>query len=92
MILSDDLIDKLGRILLPAGTELTEKTIKSIEHHNILQLFIEVSKLPGDELDPTLERQTKIDRIEQLFRHSPHDSPTNLLQEYIFKYRTGDAS
>lgn len=92
MVLADDLMDKLGRILLPAGTTLTEKTLKSIAQHQILQLSIFVSELPGEERDPALERQKKLGRIAQLFRHGPYQSPTDLLQEYVIKYRTGDAS
>ena len=92
MILADDLMDKLGRILLPAGTLLTEKALKSIAQHHILQLSIFVNELPGEEHDPELERQKKIDRLKQLFRHGPYQSPTNLLEEYIVKYRAGDAS
>ena len=81
MILADDLMDKLGRILLPAGTLLTEKVLISIAQHHILQLSILVSELPGEEQDPALERQKKIDRLKQLFRKGPYHSPTNLLQE-----------
>lgn len=92
MILADDLMDKLGRILLPAGTSLTAKILKSITQHHILQLSILVNEIEGEEQDPGLERQIKIDRLTQLFRHGPILSPTNLLQEYLLKYRTGDAS
>jgi hypothetical protein len=92
MVLADDLMDKHGRILLPAGTSLTEKILKSIAQHQILQLSIVVSELPGKEQDRSLERQKKIDRVAQLFRHGPYESPTDLLQEYILKYRAGDPS
>ncbi len=92
MVLADDLMDKLGRILLPAGTSLTDKILKSITQHHILQLSILVSELPGEEQDQTLERQKKIDRLQQLFRHAPYESPTSILQAYAYKYREGDAS
>lgn len=92
MVLADDLMDKLGRILLPAGTSLTDKILKTITQHHILQLSILVSELPGEEQDHALERQKKIDRIQQLFRHGPYEEPTSILQTYINKYRSGDAS
>ena len=92
MVLADDLMDKLGRILLPAGTSLTDKILKSIAQHHILQLSILVSELPGEEQDHALERQKKIDRLQQLFRHGPYESPTNILEAYTHKYRAGDAS
>ena len=91
MVLADDLMDKLGRILLPAGTLLTDKILLSITQHHILQLSILVSELPGEEQDQALERQKKIDRLQQLFRHGPFESPTNILEAYINKYRTGDS-
>jgi hypothetical protein len=90
MVLADDLIDKLGRILLPAGTKLTDKILKSITQHQIVQLSILVNEVPGEEQDHELEKQKKIDRLEQLFRHGPYESPTNILKTYIYKYRAGD--
>ncbi len=92
MILADDLMDKHGRILLPAGTSLTDKILKSITQHHILQLSILVSELPGEVQDQALERQKKIDRLEQLFRLGPYESPTSILQAYTYKYREGEAS
>ena len=92
MVLADDLMDKLGRILLPAGTTLTDKILKSITQHHILQLSILVSELPGEEQDQTLERQKKIERLQRIFRHAPEESPANLLLAYLIKYREGDAS
>lgn len=92
MILADDLMDKLGRVLLPAGTLLTEKTLQSVIQHKILQLSILANELSSEARDPAIEHQEKVDRIKQLFRHDSYQSPNNLLQEYIFKYRTGDAS
>lgn len=91
MVLADDLMDKLGRILLPAGTALTDKILKSITQHHILQLSILVSELPGEEQDHAHEQQKKLGRLEQLFRKGPYESPSNILQAYILKYRTGDA-
>lgn len=90
MVLADDLMDKLGRILLPAGTMLTDNMLKSVSHHHILQLSILVEEIPGEEQDHVLEHVQKIDRLAHLFRHGPYESPTSILQAYLYKYRTGE--
>ena len=91
MVLADDLMDKQGHVLLPAGATLTEGMLKSLAHHDIHQLSILVDEVPGDELNRALENQKKIDRLEQLFRKRPYESPTSTLQIYIQKYRAGEA-
>lgn len=91
MVVADDLLDKLGHVLLPAGTSLTNGMLKSLAHHEIHQLSILFDEIPGDALDNALGHQKKIDRLALLFRKIPYDSPTSILQIYLQKYRTGDA-
>ena len=91
MVLADDLMDKLGHVLLPAGTALTDGMLKSLGHHDIHQLSILLDETPGEELDRSLEHQQKIDRLKQLFRKNPNDLPTSTLQTYLQKYRQGEA-
>jgi hypothetical protein len=92
MVLADDLMDKLGHVLLPAGTALTEGMLKSLGHHDIHQLSILIDEVPGDEQERTLEHQKKIERLEHLFRKKPDDTPTSNLYAYLQKYRAGDVS
>lgn len=90
MILADDLLDKVGHILLPAGTTLSENMLHSLATHGISQLCIEKDNTPSpDELE---ERQDKIERIPLLFRKYPAEKPLNLLQKYIQHYREGDST
>ena len=35
MVLSDDLLDSQGQILLPQGTSLTEATLASLRRHDV---------------------------------------------------------
>jgi len=93
MILSENLLDKLGHVLLPAGTALTEATIKAIAHHEIhhLAVLTDVNEMTEDAADSTFQ-QTKIARLDLIFRHAPYDEPTSLLKSYVVKYRRSTSS
>jgi hypothetical protein len=94
MILSENLLDKLGHVLLPAGTELTESTIKSMAHHDeIHQLAIvsEDNNVDTENGDTESEmQQKKIERLGTIFRHAPLGEPSDTLKSYIEKYRRND--
>lgn len=90
MILADDLLDKLGHILLPAGVCLTEAMLKSLNHHHIQQLSVLLEDLPGHEQDQVLASQKKRARLEKLFRQGPYDAPTATLFSYLQKYRSDE--
>ncbi|MFZ6817240.1 hypothetical protein [Undibacterium sp. Ji22W] len=93
-ILAEELLDKIGHVLLPAGTELTASMLKAISNHNIHQLPI---------LDPantdinTVEesnanKEHQFERLNRLFRHMPYDGPTEALRTYVEKYRQREQS
>jgi hypothetical protein len=89
MILADELLDKVGHVLLPAGAVLTETMLANMAHHNIHFLSI-LSNNEENEAEIELENillQKKLERVEHLFRHNKNHSPTNLLYDYIKKYR-----
>jgi hypothetical protein len=88
MVLSDDLLDKLGHILLPAGTILTGSMINSMPHHDIHQLSILFKNAVVSEEDILIERQKKLARLKQIFRQAPNESPANTLLAYVEKYRS----
>ncbi len=90
MVLADDLLDKLGHILLPAGICLSEAMLKSLHNHQIHQLSILIDDLSGELPNDAEERQKKRDRLEYLFRQGPDDAPANMLLSYLRKYRSGD--
>jgi hypothetical protein len=90
MILSENLLDKLGHVLLPAGSTLTDHTIKAMAHHNVHQLAIVQTDDEGN--DDAESKQKKIDRLSHIFKHAPYDDPTDTLKAYIEKYRHGDLS
>lgn len=93
-ILAEDLLDKVGHILLPAGTELTASMLKAISNHHIHQLPIlppESGDIPSGE-DAQKDKEQQLERLNRLFRHGPNEGPTELLRTYIEKYRQGEPS
>lgn len=88
MVLADDLLDKQGHVLLPAGTALTAGMLNSIAHHDIHQLSVEADALSAAEQEH--ERRSKLLRLDRLFRQAPYQEPTSILQAYIIKYRQDD--
>jgi hypothetical protein len=93
MILSENLLDKLGHVLLPAGTELTEITIKAMAHHEIHQLAVLSDSADAENDNSDIEfQQKKIARLDTIFRHAPVGEPTDLLRTYVEKYRRSKSS
>ena len=91
MILADELLDKRGYLLLPAGTVLTTEIIHAMSAHEVHQLSILTTPGFDDEIKEQAERQKKIDRLAILFRHPPSTEAGASLMAYISKYRTGGA-
>ncbi|GGX04139.1 hypothetical protein [Undibacterium macrobrachii] len=93
-ILADDLLDKLGHVLLPAGTELTASMLKAIANHDIHQLPLHYVTDP-DSVEPQREDtdsiEQQLNRVNHLFRHSPREGATETLRNYVESYRRGDA-
>lgn len=85
MMLSDDLLDGQGHVLLPQGSILTEQMIASLERHGVVSL-----RVVAGELTPEQEAERHAHfrmRIERLFRNLD-DTPANTaLRRYISTYR-----
>lgn len=92
MVLADELLDKLGHVLLPAGTQLTQNMINAMEHHDVHQLSIVIEESEEEKQEALLARQRKRERLNIVFRHAPYSEPTSILQSYIAKYRDESAS
>ncbi|MFZ6689571.1 hypothetical protein ACO0K0_17645 [Undibacterium sp. SXout11W] len=90
MVLADDLLDKVGHVLLPAGAKLTASILNSLAHHHIQQLCVEKEVVDKQEMET--ERQYKLSRIEYLFRLQPDQEPANSLKQYLIHYREGNAT
>lgn len=92
MVLADELLDKLGHVLLPAGTKLTQNMINSMEHHDVHQLSIVVEETEEEMQEDLAAKQKKRERLSVVFRHAPYPEPTASLKAYIEKYREGATS
>ncbi len=93
--LADDLLDKLGHVLLPAGTLLTASILKAVAHHDIHQLSIADEDLQNhaqQEQEDEQNQARKLARLAQLFRHSPNEGPNEMLKNYLERYRRSRTS
>lgn len=91
MSLADEVLDKQGHVLLPAGTVLTEQLIHSLQNHGIQQVAIMVTQSEEQAQQEQAYHQQKIDRLANIFRHCP-DNPASLeLRACIEKYRHAEA-
>ena len=90
MILSDQLLDRQGQVLLPKGMILTAKIIGLLPSHGIDMLAVlrtDDGSPPQAAADPsTIER-----RLDHLFRKNDPDDhddwATGILRRYITDYR-----
>jgi hypothetical protein len=89
MVLSDELLDKQGHVLLPQGSVLTEATLALMPRHGIDILPIALAA--PDDADLEAQRGQHLQRLNQLFRKNDPDSDadwaTGLLRSYIEDYR-----
>lgn len=91
MVLADEVLDKQGHVLLPAGTTLTKQLIHSLENHGIQQVSITVTQSEEQIQQEQAYHQKKLDRLATIFRHCP-DNPASLeLRSCIEKYRQAEA-
>lgn len=76
-----------GQVLMPAGTELTESLLQSLEHRGIATIFVERA---ADE-DPTAReaRLAGVKRaVDQLFRAAGEGMATRTLYRCIVSFRS----
>ena len=88
MVLSDDLLDAQGQILLPKGTVLTQHTIESMGRHEVVSVPIIVGELSPEEV--AVQKQHMELRLTRLFRLSSDTPADALLQRYIRNFRLGE--
>lgn len=95
-ILAEELLDKVGHVLLPAGTHLTASMLQAIGNHHIHQLSIQdlenVDTTVIDQEELQQRKTQQLERLNRLFRHDSDDGPTKILRTYIEKYRQGEPS
>ena len=87
MVLSDDLLDGHGQVLLPKGATLTETTLASLRRHAVETLPILCEELSEADLETARERYRQ--RLSSLFRKHTNDEATALLLQYVTHFRLG---
>jgi hypothetical protein len=91
MVLSDELLDPQGQVLLPQGTVLTEAMIALMPRHGITALPI--LQAAPDPRQLAIAQQALRQRIDHLFRHHPQDDDSDwaahALRQLITDYRIG---
>lgn len=88
MVLSHNLLDTQGQILLPKGAALTEKTIASMPRHNIATVRIVAGELSEEE-DALREKLAQA-RLTYLFRGTEENPINHLLHQYVSNFRSGE--
>lgn len=94
MILSAELLDMQGHVLLPQGTVLTEAMLALMPRHGIAMLPIALSEQPSA-AEQAAGQEQRLERIARLFRHHDPDSDVDwaaaLLRRFVTDYRLGFA-
>ena len=90
MILANELLDKQGQVLLPAGTILSKQMLASLLLHDIHQLSVLTNDVEATPLNEAHIENTK-QRLEVIFRHAPFDDARSTLVKLMTKYRLGSA-
>ncbi len=89
MILSDELLDQQGQVLLPKGAVLTARTIALLPGHGIDMLA--VLRTDGDGTQARPDASTIERRLAKVFRKNDPDNhddwATGILRRYMFDYR-----
>lgn len=86
MVLSHELVDTNGLVLLAKGAVLSEAMIASLRRHGVEAVAVECSGDPEPAPDPAAVRA----RLDHLFRHNDRgddDPATTTLRLYIEHYR-----
>lgn len=88
MVLSDDLLDPQGQVMLPKGATLTEHMIESLHRHDVVSVRIVMGELTQEE--EAIQQAHFQVRLERLFRKSDNENANGLLHRYISTFRLGE--
>ena len=90
MVLSDDVLDMQGHVLLAKGVALTAMILAALRHHQVALLPIVSGKT--SEKDREKELSMHEARLKRLFRKrdTDGDDATGLLERHMRRFRLGD--
>ncbi|MBS1187137.1 MAG: hypothetical protein H6R04_1155 [Burkholderiaceae bacterium] len=94
MVLSDDYLDRHGKVLLPKGSVLSEKLLASLQRYEMELVPIVVDDTPPQ--DKVLRREYHRGRLETLFRKhdygQPEQNANDILQQHMRYFRLGEGA
>ena len=89
MELSEELLDKQGKVLLPKGATLTERIIGLLPSHDIGMVSVAGADVAAIAIDVAAVTA----RLDQLFRKNDPDNAsdwaTGILRRYVLDHRLG---
>ena len=86
MVVGEAVVDDAGRILIPAGVELTENSISSLVRRELTAVKVE-REMEEDPLEREAYRLGLLERMDHIFRHTGDGEPSRALYRAIFDYR-----
>jgi pyruvate dehydrogenase complex dehydrogenase (E1) component len=89
MVLSDDLLDTHGNILVARNVTLTDSMLAALRRHQVDAVSVVSGMLTDDEL--AARRRHDAERLARLFRKPTDDieEATGILAQYVRYYRLG---
>lgn len=92
MVLSDEVLDRQGHVLLPAGATVTADLIARLHAHGVSALPIMFATSATEE---PIDRDAVLQRIAHVFRNidpdDPAHAPARALRRAVETYRLGEA-
>lgn len=86
MLVAESVVDDSGRVLIPAGAELSEGAISSLTRREIQAVMVELTVLEDPEAVEARRAKTK-QHLDHLFRLAGNSAETKALYQAILDYR-----
>lgn len=86
MLVAAAVEDAAGRVLLPAGNEITESIIVSLQRREIEQVTVEI-EVEEDAAQIEARHRQALAQLDHLFRRAGDGAETRALYEAVAKYR-----
>ncbi len=86
MVVAEPVVDEAGRVLIPAGAQLSENTIASLVRREVAAVRVE-REVAEDPAETEAYRLGLLERMDHLFRHAGDAETTRAMYQAIFDYR-----
>lgn len=86
MVIAEAVVDDSGRVLIPAGVELSDSSIASLTRREIATVMVELT-MDEDPVDLEARRIKAKHQLDHLFRQAGDAPETRALYQAIFEFR-----